>query len=288
MSDNKAVAVRDIRTDINNMEEQFKMALPQHIPSAKFVRTTLTAIQNNPDLLNADRQSVLSSCMKAAQDGLVLDGREAALVIFNSKDGDNGWVKKAQYMPMVAGIMKKARNSGEISTISAHVAYDKDRFLYILGDEEKVVHEPFMGGERGKPIAAYAIVRLKDGSVQREVMPVADIEAIRSRSKSAKSGPWVSDWAEMARKTVLRRIAKYVPSSTDKENGNNLLELTSRDDELYDLSTGEIQETETPRGRKQKAAAGILEVVPVTIDHQPTQAEALAASLDTSKTEEKA
>lgn len=254
-----AVTIKDIRNDINGMEGQFKLALPPHIPSQKFVRTVLTAIQNNPDLLEADRQSVLSSCMKAAQDGLVIDNREASLVVFNSKDGDR-WVKKAQYMPMVAGILKKARNSNTISTIAAHVAYEKDKFFYVLGDEEKIVHEPFMGGDRGKPLAAYAIVKLKDGSVQREVMSLSEIEAIRSRSRSKDKGPWVTDWAEMARKTVLRRIAKYIPSSADKE-GDSLIDITSRDDEVYEMETGEVHHTDISKPViKEKKGNTIIDV----------------------------
>lgn len=285
MTESKAVTVRDIRTDINAMEEQFRMALPSHIPSAKFVRTTLTAIQNAPDLLQADRQSLLSSCMKAAQDGLVLDGREAALVIFNTKDGER-WIKKVSYLPMVQGILKKARNSGDISTIAAHVAYEKDKFTYVLGDEEKIIHEPNMLADRGRPIAAYAIVKLKDGSVQREVMATAEIEGIRKRSKAAQAGPWVTDWSEMARKTVLRRISKYIPSSTDKtdkEDGNSLLDITSRDDELYDVETGEVPET---RQLKHRAAGAILEMPPTenVIEHAPrTHAEELEEKLNAVK-----
>lgn len=262
-----AVAVKDLRHDINSMESQFKLALPAHIPSAKFVRTVLTALQNNPDLLKADRQSVLSGCMKAAQDGLLIDNRDAALVIFKTKDGDN-WVMKAQYMPMVSGILKKARNSGQISTISAHVAYQNDKFLYVLGDEEKIIHEPNML-ERGKPIAAYAIVKLKDGSVQREVMTISEIDAIRKRSRTSDKGPWVTDWAEMARKTVLRRIAKYIPSSADKE-GESLVDITSRDDDLYDMETGEVTETQNDKPqRKTKAASAILEGNAVEVTNEP-------------------
>lgn len=260
-----AVAVKDLRQDINSMESQFKLALPAHIPSAKFVRTVLTALQNNPDLLKADRQSVLSGCMKAAQDGLLIDNRDAALVIFKTKDGDN-WVMKAQYMPMISGILKKARNSGSISTLSAHIAYDKDKFLYVLGDEEKIIHEPCMNGSRGKAIAAYAIVKLKDGSIQREVMTVEEIEAVRKRSRTSDKGPWVTDWAEMARKTVLRRIAKYIPSSADKE-GESLVDITSRDDDLYDMETGEVVEVQNDKPqRKTKAAGAILEGTATTVD----------------------
>ena len=176
---------------------------------SKFIRTTLTAIQMQPELLDTDKRSLLGSCMKAAQDGLIPDGREAALVIFRTKEGP-----KTQYMPMVGGILKKIRNSGELASISANVVYEKDQFEYELGDYEAIKHKPFLG-ERGKAIAVYAIARTKDGAVYREVMSVADVEKVRAASRAANSGPWTQWWDEMARKTVIRRIAKRLPSSAD-------------------------------------------------------------------------
>jgi len=199
-----------MRVTLTRMQPEFAAALPPQIPVEKFIRTTLTAVQMNPDLLGADRRSLLGSCMKAAQDGLLLDGREAAPVIFNTKEG-----KKVQYMPMIGGILKKMRNSGEIASIGAHVVYENDHFAYELGDDEKIVHKPSLGTDRGKPIACYAIAKTKDGAIYREVMSVADVEKVRAASKAGKFGPWVDWWDEMARKTVIRRIAKRLPSSAD-------------------------------------------------------------------------
>lgn len=199
-----------MRVTLKNMSTEFQAALPPQINTEKFIRTTLTAIQMNPELLTADRKSLLGSCMKAAQDGLLADGREAALVIFRTKEGP-----KVQYMPMVGGILKKVRNSGELASISAQVAYDKDLFEYELGDDERIVHKPFLGEDRGKQIAVYAIAKTKDGAIYREVMSVADVEKVRAASKTGKFGPWVDWWDEMAKKTVIRRLAKRLPSSAD-------------------------------------------------------------------------
>jgi len=201
-----------MRNTLVKMSDDFKAALPPQIPVDKFIRTTLTAIQMQPDLLDTDRRSLLGSCMKAAQDGLIPDGREAALVIFRSKEGP-----KTQYMPMVGGILKKMRNSGEMASISANVVYEKDSFTYELGDFEEIRHKPFLG-DRGKAIAVYAIARTKDGAIYREVMSVADVEKVRAASRAKDAGPWVQWWDEMARKTVIRRIAKRLPSSADLDS----------------------------------------------------------------------
>ncbi len=202
--------IEAMRGTLVKMQPEFQAALPPQIPVEKFIRTTLTAVQMNPELLGADRRSLLGACMKAAQDGLLLDGREAAPVIFRTKEGP-----KVQYMPMVGGILKKIRNSGELASISAHVVYSNDQFEYELGDNENIVHKPFLGEDRGKPIAVYAVAKTKDGAIYREVMSVADVDKVRQASRAKDAGPWVQWWDEMAKKTVIRRMAKRLPSSAD-------------------------------------------------------------------------
>jgi recombination protein RecT len=226
-----------IRKNLEQMAGEFSMALPQHIPVDRFKRIVLTAVNQNPDLMAADRRSLMGACMKAAQDGLYPDGREGALVIFNTKvktkvqreDGSEfekeSWIKAVQWMPMVYGIIKKMRNSGQLASIVAHEVYKKDTFIYKLGDEEKIIHEPYLGeGDPGEIIAAYAIARLKDGTVQREVMTRAQIDKVRNVSRSKDKGPWVEWFGEQARKTVTRRLSKYLPMSTEIE------EMLRRDD----------------------------------------------------------
>lgn len=239
-----------MRHTLTKMGAEFKSALPPQIPVDKFIRTTLTAVQMNPELLDADRRSLLGAAMKAAQDGLLLDGREAAPVIFRTKEGP-----KVQYMPMVGGILKKLRNSGELLSISANVVYDKDQFEYVLGDFEEIRHKPFLG-DRGKAIAVYAIARTKDGAIYREVMSVNDVEKVRAASRAANAGPWVQWWDEMARKTVIRRIAKRLPSSADLE------QVLQSDNEVVgfvqtapEIDITPAPDTKTPSRLKSKIAA---------------------------------
>lgn len=207
--------------DVRKMEKQFALALPEHVSPEKFVRVVMTAINTNPDLQKADRESVLGAAMKCAQDGLLPDGREAALVVYGGK---------ASYLPMIAGVLVKVRRSGELKTINAHIVYENDTFDYVLGDEERIEHKPRLDGPRGKPIAAYAIAKTKDGGVYREVMSIEQVNAVRNVSRAKNNGPWVAWWDEMARKTVLRRLAKRLPMSTD------LMQVFQRDDDHYDLS----------------------------------------------------
>ncbi len=222
------------RSDIDKMGDEFAKTLPSHITPERFQRVAVTAVQNTPDLLEADRRSLLSSCMKAAQDGLLPDGREGAIVTFNTKEkdgqGKDKWVKKAQWMPMVAGILKKVRNSGELATISAQIVYADDEFDYSIDEQgEHIQHRPELIGDRGSAIAAYAVAKTRDGSVFVEVMTREQIEQVRSVSKAKNNGPWMQWWDEMAKKTVIRRLSKRLPMSSDVE------QVVHRDDELYEF-----------------------------------------------------
>ena len=253
------------------MQEKFAATLPAHVPATRFVRTALSAL-TNPDIAKCaktpeGRKSIYDSCLKAATDGLLLDGREAALVKFNVKVGD-GWQDRAQYMPMVAGLMKKARNSGEVASIVAQIVYANDDFeINYVTDGPPVTHKPDLS-DRGQPLGAYAVARLKDGAwTQPEYMSVDQIEAVRQRSKAKDKGPWQTDWSEMARKTVIRRASKYWPSSTDKD-GVSFEEVVRRDDDLIELTP--LDTAPTPPAKKRGAARAMLDIAP---DEQPHDAE---------------
>lgn len=210
--------VNEIRHQLVAMTPEFKNALPSHIKPEKFQRVVMTVIQQTPDLIKADRRTLFAACIKCAADGLIPDGREAALVLFGGK---------VQYMPMLAGIQKRARNSGEIASIQAHVIYANDRFLIRRGLTETIEHDPLFPGDRGAPIGAYAIAKFKDGSDPLfEVMDVAAIERVRKVSRASGNGPWVQWWDEMARKTVFRRLSKWLPMDSETD------ELIRRDDEI--------------------------------------------------------
>lgn len=252
-----AIAIR--KEEVGLLTNELAKMLPATIPADKFVRTVQTAITLNPDLAEADKQSLLGSCMKAASDGLIPDGREGAIVVYKAKQQDGTYKKVAQWLPMVSGLIKRARNTGEIAMINAFVVYKNDKFSVKLGLEMKLEHEPNFE-DPGAAIGAYAVVKYKDETVDFEFMSRKQIEAIRERSKAKDFGPWKTDEAEMWRKTVLRRLSKRLPMSSDLRN------VIQRVDELYDFSkdnpeptntidgdTGEI--IEAPKPRKKRGAA---------------------------------
>jgi len=198
-----------LRQNLQAMAPELKAALPAHVTVEKFTRVAQTAIQNNPDLLNVDRKSLFGAIVRLAQDGLLPDGREGAIVKFGTQ---------AQAMPMIAGVLKKIRQSGDVAKISSQVVYENDHFVVKYGFDEDVEHiPPSLDKPRGKPIGAYATAVLNDGSQLLEVMSLEQIEKVRNVSRAKGAGPWVQWWDEMARKTVMRRLSKRLPMSTDLE-----------------------------------------------------------------------
>jgi phage RecT family recombinase len=206
-----AIQLQKFRETLVASHGEFQAALPPQIPVERFARTIITAVQMEPKLLAADRRSLVAACMKAAQDGLLLDGREAGLSLYNDRVNN---CQTVAYMPMVNGILKKIRQSGEISSIRAHVVYEGDEFDFELGDDESIFHKPNLA-KQGEPIAAYAIAKFKDGDIQREVMSLAEIEKIRAKATGIGKACWTSSWGEMAKKTVIRRLSKRLPTSND-------------------------------------------------------------------------
>jgi len=230
MPDNQQVATRQpspFEVELASYEPQFAAALPGHIPVERFKRTVITALNAQPDLIKADRRSLFTACVRAAQDGLFPDGREAALVVFNSKNKKTGeWNKLVQYLPMVGGLIKRMRNSGELAAISAYVVFSNDNFDYELGDNPSITHKPCMG-DRGQPIGIYAVAKLTNGETLREVMSVSEVEKVRAISRAKDDGPWTIWWEEMARKTVIRRLSKRLPGSSDIDD------MLRREEEQY-------------------------------------------------------
>ena len=146
---------------------------------------------------------------------LLPDKREGALVIYKDKHDQ----KLVQWMPMVYGIIKKIRQSGEINSIGARLVYQKEiddnRFRFIIEDgQEKLYHDPMLWGVRGDKVLVYAYARFKSGHVEYAPMHKLDVLKRKNASKST-TGPWQSWEDEMWLKTAIRSLAKRLPLSAE-------------------------------------------------------------------------
>jgi recombination protein RecT len=234
---NAIAPIQQFQQEIQTQRDELKSILPDHLPVDRFIKTALIAIQSNLGLLDADRQSLFTSLQRCAGDGLVPDNREAALVEFNTKQKVNGkdeWIKKVQYMPMVDGVLKRARQSGEVSLITARAVHQNDQFDYWVDEHgEHINHRPLFTGERGLMILVYAMAKMKSGDVIVEPMTMDDIEKVKSASKTSAYGPW-KDWFErMALKSALHRLARRLPNSSE------IMEMLGNDNWMYDFNRKE-------------------------------------------------
>lgn len=254
MSEKKKIAtVESVTVALDRMAPQFAVTLPAHIPVERFKRVVSTAVQSSPELLDADRKSLFLACQQAAQDGLLPDGKEGALVIFNSKDKQTDtWKKTVKWMPMVRGILIKLRQSGQVMSPHVDVVFENDEFKFWVDESgPHVLHNMVAFGDRGDPIGGYAMARLSTGELVVERMSKAEIMAVRGVSKSKDSGPWSGPFTlEMWKKTVLRRLAKRLPMSAEEQT------VVERDDDLYDLTPKPLPAPETARPARQIEAQG--------------------------------
>lgn len=201
---------------IKQMESEIKKALPSVITPDRFTRIVLSALSTNPKLAQTTPQSFLGAMMTAAQLGLEPNTPlgQAYLIPFK-----NHGVLECQFQLGYKGLIDLAYRSGEVSVIQAQVVYANDDFSYSFGLNPELKHIPAKS-DRGDAIAVYAMFRTKDGGYGFEVMSMDDIRAhARKYSKAYGNGPWQTNFEEMAKKTVLKRVLKYAPLKSDFVRG---------------------------------------------------------------------
>ena len=201
--------MNDFRDACNARKAQWAAILPKHVSPERFARSIVLAAARSPALLTADKPSLFLAAQQAAQLGLDCSGTlgSAYLIPYSGK---------VTLVIGYRGLIDLARRSKEIVSIQAQVVHESDKFNVTLGTEPSIVHVPnFTVEDRGPVIAAYAVAELVGGGRQFEVMTRGQLDAIKRRSKASGSGPWVTDTEEMQRKTVLRRLAKWLPLSPE-------------------------------------------------------------------------
>jgi len=199
MSEDKKV--NNMRTLLNgdHAKGQIERALPKYCTPDRFLRVATTYLNKNPKLADCTQDSFINCILQCAQLGLELDGRLVHLIPYGNQ---------CTFVIDYKGIVTIIMRSGLVSYLHADVVCENDKFSYKNG---RVDHEIDFKNPRGKVYAAYCICQLKDGSEKHEVMGMEDLEQVKAASKSAKSGPWTT-WAnEMYKKSVFKRLAKWLP-----------------------------------------------------------------------------
>ena len=205
-------APKTMQQYIKSMEGEIAKALPTVITPERFTRMVLSALSVNPKLAECTPKSFLGAMMTAAQLGVEPNTAlgQAYLIPYR-----NHGTMECQFQLGYKGLIDLAYRSGEVSIIQAHIVCEKDEFTYELGLDPQLKHKP-AAADRGAAIAYYAMFKTKDGGYGFEVMSIDDVRAhARRYSKSFDNGPWKTNFDEMAKKTVLKRVLKYAPLKSD-------------------------------------------------------------------------
>ena len=216
------------------IKQQMALALPKHMTADRLARIALTEIRKVPKLAQCDQTSFLGAIMQVAALGLEPGGAlgHAYLIPFDKRGKVGGeWRVVGTEVQLIIGyrgMIDLARRSGQIVSLSARIVYAKDKFSYTFGLDETLEHVPYEGTDPGEMTHVYAVAKLVGGGVQFEVMSRAKVEqtrdgsqgyqaAVKSAAKYKKDvdSPWSNHFDEMAKKTVIRQLFKYLPVSIE-------------------------------------------------------------------------
>ena len=261
-----ATNLPDFKKNLGTMIDKGEFALPSTVAPEAFRNAAIVAFQTNPMIRKGTPESVFTALRDIAGAGLLPDGREAAIVVY----GD-----KAQAQPMVAGLRKIARNSGQIIAMWDDVIYEGEtiiaryedgvRLLEHVNDDGSPIDMMRRGGDI---IGAYAAAKLKDGTVEMEPMTLEQIEKRRKASPNQKGDKpahvWKDWYEEMARKTAVRALCKRLPMSAE-DYARIEADPTFRDiQEPRDITPQETTEERLRRvAQEQEAVTGeVMDEVP--------------------------
>jgi recombination protein RecT len=268
----------DVRRDIGSLREQMEEILPSRIDPDRFLRVVAKAIIEDSRLMKCSRLSLLSAMHEAAQLGLEPTGLlgSAYLVPYGTT---------ARLIPGYRGLIDLARRSGEIDAIEARTVRLRDELDYVpTRQPDPVRHRPYIPNptddledrDPGPYVGAYMVAMLKGGHVQAEWMTYDEIEAVRRRSRAATDGPWVTDWSEMARKTVVRRGSKYLPLTTDFRRALELDEEAEREASRVPISSPPSRAAQMLLDRAAASAGGLGDPEPIDTPDDPSPEESAA------------
>lgn len=232
---------KTIKDYIKIYENEIAKALPNVLTPERFTRMAMTAITQTPKLGECTPQSFIGAMLNAAQLGLEPNTPlgQAYLIPYG---------KSCQFQIGYKGLVDLAYRGGQIKKIEARCVYENDKFEFEYGIEEKLRHIPAMTN-RGDVIAYYAVYKLDGGESVFTVMSKEDILLFaKAKSKTFNNGPWQTDFDEMAKKTVIKKLLKYAPLKTElaRAIGSDytVQNLEVEDDEIKIIPEGDIIDEE--------------------------------------------
>jgi len=235
-------------------------ALPRNMPIARFKQMVAMAVYQNPDLQECDPTSFVAAAIQAAQLGLWPDQNlgHAYLVPFRDRKRKT---KRVQLILGYRGLIELMMRSGKVKAVQAEVVRAGDKFSFRLGTNPEIEHVPKLNND-GDIVAAYAVATLADGTRTFQVIDRKRIERAREARAARDEGPWATDFEEMAKKTAVRALAKYLQLSIDATVAAVIDEYeergieTAKAEEAFFVEDMDLKEkTERLKGRLKAAKA---------------------------------
>ena len=221
--ENKSKTIFDV---IQAGAKQFATALPKHVNSERFVRIAITTIRQNPKLAKCSQESLLGALMVSAQLGLEPGTLgQCYLIPFENKKA--GTVE-CQFQIGYKGLIELLRRSGQLSDIYSYTVYENDDFNIEYGLSRTLTHKPNFD-ERGEIKGFYAVAILKDGAKAFEYMTKDEVvkHEEKYRKGSYKNDVWNKNFEEMAQKTVVKKLLKWLPVSVE------FLDMINKDEKSF-------------------------------------------------------
>lgn len=217
----------DVHALLSKNKRTIKDVSPSHITIDRLLRIALTEIKRNPDLQKCKPISVVGAIIQAAQLGLMPDSITGHSYLVPYKD-------KCQLIIGYKGMMTLAYQSGQVTNIFATEVYNDDMFEFEYGLDPKLKHIPNLDSiHKDNDLKCfYAIAYLQNGGSQFVVLPKSEIDRHRRYSKVSNSqySPWATNYNEMAKKTAIRVLCKYLPQNTENMLLSNAVGLDEQAD----------------------------------------------------------
>jgi recombination protein RecT len=224
---------QSVKAMLTAAADRLQAVLPKHLTPERMAQVVSTMVYRTPKLAECSPHSIVAAVFQAAELGLDLStamGEAYLIPRWNSKARCN----ECTFLPGYKGLVKLARQSGEVASIQSRLVREGDDFRLAYTPDVDFWHEPMVGSQ-APVVSVYAYAKLSNGERLIEIMSRDEIEAIRARSQSRDAGPWVTDWCEMAKKTVLRRLCKVLPRSIELAQAIEADEAEYRTDDRVEV-----------------------------------------------------
>src|SRR6185312_11420575 len=269
----KAAQAPTIQDYLETRRNLIASVAPKHLTPDRLIKVALVARSRDPKLLQCDPESLLKAIVTAAELGLEPSGLRGQGYLIPRKNKHTGKLE-ATFLPGYRGLVDLATRGGRVKFVEARLVRARDKFHVQLGTDPKIVHEMFLGDDPGELTHVYSVATMDDGSKHfDQPMTRSEVERVRDRNGSPDTGPWVSDFDEMAKKTGVRRHMKMLPISPEAQKAVEYEESMERGDPSPLDVSGAVGQEEPQTGAAEakarikatkKAGSGtVVEVQPI-------------------------